>query len=54
MEPALPAKLSGFIIYDQSTGKLFFDEDGDRDDAVLFATLTNRPTNLDSTEFVVI
>ena len=43
------------VIYDQMTGNLFFDDDGGlRVDAILFATLDNRPANLDATDFVVI
>jgi Ca2+-binding RTX toxin-like protein len=43
------------IIYDQSTGNLFFDADGgSRDNSVAFATLVNRPADLNSTDFLVI
>lgn len=43
------------IIYDRSTGELFFDANGgDRGDAVLFADLGNRPFNLNASDLVVI
>ncbi|WP_312895144.1 M10 family metallopeptidase C-terminal domain-containing protein [Microvirga sp.] len=42
------------VIYDQSTGNLFFDADGGaRDNQTLFATLTNRAT-ITATDFFVI
>ena len=43
------------IIYDQSTGNLFFDVDGgSRDNLVAFATLVNRPTDVSSNDFFII
>lgn len=42
------------VIYDQSTGNLFFDADGGaRDNQTLFATLTNR-TSITAADFFVI
>jgi Ca2+-binding RTX toxin-like protein len=42
------------IVYDESNGTLWFDTDGSGNGvAVQFATLTNRPTNLDWTDFAV-
>jgi Ca2+-binding RTX toxin-like protein len=42
------------VIYDQSTGNLFFDADGGaRDNQTLFATLTNR-TSVTANDFFVI
>lgn len=42
------------IIYDQSTGGLSFDVDGGaRDNAVAFATLVNRPTDVSAMDFFV-
>jgi Ca2+-binding RTX toxin-like protein len=42
------------VIYDQSTGNLFFDTNGgSRDDQVLFATLTNK-ANVSSSDFFVV
>lgn len=42
------------IIYDQTTGQLFFDADGGtRDDLMAFATLTNRPADVSASDFFV-
>ena len=42
------------VIYDQSTGNVFFDANGGtRDDQVLFATLTNKASIASSDFFVV-
>ncbi|MFL1874234.1 calcium-binding protein [Hansschlegelia beijingensis] len=44
------------IIYDTTTGALFFDQDGDGSayEAVRFATLTSRPAHVDNTDFVIV
>jgi Ca2+-binding RTX toxin-like protein len=50
-----PSEADDRIIYNQTTGNLFFDEDGGtRANAVLFATLENSPNNIASTDFLVI
>ena len=43
------------IIYNQSTGEVFFDADGGtRDDLTLFATISNKPGDLAADDFLVI
>jgi Ca2+-binding RTX toxin-like protein len=43
------------VIYDRSTGKLYYDDDGNGAHAqVCFATLTNHPANVSAADFVVI
>ncbi len=43
------------IIYNPATGQVLYDADGlGGAAAVLFVTLTNRPTNIDHTDFVII
>lgn len=42
------------VIYDQATGSLSYDPNGgDRGNAVAFATLTNRPTDLSAADFSI-
>lgn len=45
------------IIYNRTTGALYLDEDGNKaggKSALLFATLTNKPANLDHGDFLIL
>ena len=45
-----------YIVYDSDTGNIWYDADGSGSEssAVLFATLCNKPTDVDYTNFIVI